>query len=311
MARKVRYSALESRSQRLKLPVRRRPYAGPTLARGIALMYRRNKSGGAWVVKVSGGGRYWTKAFALADDYEDSDGKAVLSFYAAQDAARRLARGDDGSGDAAPATLDSALKNYAADLTARMANSYNATWPRLHLTSTLLARPVMLLTAKELQDWRNSLLSKVAPSTVNRLCGCISAALELAAQHDERIKNKHAWEVGLASLPGATQARNVIIADDKVRAFVAEAYALDHALDHALGLLTDTLAQTGARPSQAARLRVVDLHDHPIRSKLSMPKSGKGGSRKRVERKLQRYSVAITPALALRLREAPSGLGSH
>lgn len=38
-----------------------------------------------------------------------------------------------------------------------------------------------------------------------------------------------------------------------------------------------------------------------------MPKSGKGGSRKRVERKLQRYSVAITPALALRLREAAKG----
>lgn len=88
----------------------------------------------------------------------------------------------------------------------------------------------MLLTAKEFQDWRNGLLATIAPSTVNRLCGCVCAALELAMQHDERIKNKHAWEIGLASLPGATQARNVISADDKVRAFVAETHALDHSL---------------------------------------------------------------------------------
>jgi len=304
MARKVRYSALESRSARLKLPVRRRPYGGPTLARGVALMFRRNKSNGTWVLKASDGhGHYWTKVIAQSDDYEESNGKAVLTFFEAQDAARKLARGDDGSAESALVTLDSALKAYAADLTARQANAYNAEWPRLHLTSVLLSKPVALLDASELSKWRNGLLAKLAPATVNRLCACISAALELAAQHDERIKNKHAWEVGLASLPGATQARNVIIADDKVRAFVAEAYALDHAL----GLLSDVLAQTGSRPSQAARLRVEDLHDHSLRPKLQMPKSGKGGGRNRVARKLERYSVSITPALAVRLREAAKG----
>ena len=73
------------------------------------------------------------------------------------------------------------------------------------------------------------------------------------------------------------EARNVIISDDKVREFVGTAYGLDHQF----GLLADTLAITGARPSQAARLRVEDLHDHPVRPKLAMPKSGKGGSRNR------------------------------
>ena len=52
------------------------------------------------------------------------------------------------------------------------------------------------------------------------------------------------------------------------------------ALDDKFGLLTDTLAITGARPSQAVRLRVEDLHDHPVRPKLMMPKSAKGGGRK-------------------------------
>ena len=88
MARKVAFSALESRSARLRLKIRRRPYSGPSLARGISLMYRRNGASGSWVLKASNGhGAYWTKAFAVADDFEDSDAKHVLTFHEAQDAA--------------------------------------------------------------------------------------------------------------------------------------------------------------------------------------------------------------------------------
>jgi integrase len=127
--------------------------------------------------------------------------------------------------------------------------------------------------------------------------------LELARQHDDRIQNRQAWEVGLAGLPGAQEARNVILSDEKVRDFVATAYRHDHRL----GLLIDTLAITGARPSQAVRLRVEDLHDHPLRPKLMMPKSAKGGGRNRGQKKHERYSVPITPALAVKLKEAASG----
>ncbi|WP_426531492.1 site-specific integrase [Bradyrhizobium sp. McL0615] len=305
MARKVSFSALESRSARLRLKVRRRPYSGPSLARGVALLYRRNKTNGTWVLKASDGhGAYWTKAIALADDFDDDDGKAVLTFYQAQDAAKRLARGDDdGSGSPAPITVDRALNDYKTDLTARSANPYNAEWPRVHLTSVLLSKPVAMLAASELKKWRDGLLNTMAPSTINRLCGCICAALEQAAQHDKRIQNRNAWEIGLAGLPNAQQARNVILSDDTVRAFVGSAYGLDHQF----GLLTDTLAVTGARPSQAARLRVEDLRDHPVRPKLMMPKSAKGGDRNRAEKKLERYSVPITMQLATKLRVAARG----
>ena len=57
MARRVSFGALESRSARLRLKIRRRPYSGPSLARGIALMYRRNKTNGTWVLKASDGGK--------------------------------------------------------------------------------------------------------------------------------------------------------------------------------------------------------------------------------------------------------------
>src|SRR4051794_4729368 len=171
MARKVSFSALESRSARLRLKIRRRPYAGPSLARGISLMYRRNKTNGTWVLKASDGhGAYWTKAIGLADDFEDADAKSVLTFYQAQDQAKKLARGDGGGPDSVLITIDGALNAYRRDLEARGANPYNAEWPRLHLTSVLRSKSVALLTATELKTWRDGLLGTMAPSTINRLC---------------------------------------------------------------------------------------------------------------------------------------------
>jgi hypothetical protein len=143
MARKVRHSSLETRTARLKLAVRRKPYSGPSLARGVALLYRRNKGNGSWVVKASNGhGAYWTKAIAEADDHDESNGKTILNFFEAQDVAKKMARGGDGSADSAPITVDDALNDYRRDLEARSANPYNADWPRLHLSSVLLSKPV-------------------------------------------------------------------------------------------------------------------------------------------------------------------------
>jgi integrase len=304
MARKVSFSALESRSARLRSKIRRRPYSGPSLARGVSLMYRRNKTNGTWVLKVSDGhGAYWTKGFALADDFEDADGKNVLTFYDAQDAAKKLARGGDGSADSAPITVDGALTAYKRDLIARNANPYNAEHPRVHLTSALLAKPVALLTATELKKWRDGLFGTMAPATTNRLGRCLCAALSLAALHDDRVKNRDAWEIGLADLPDAQEARNVVLSDSEVHKFVAAAYVQDHQF----GLLTDTLAITGARPSQVVRLRVEDLHAHPVRPKLMMPKSAKGGGRNRSVKRTERYSVPITAALSRKLKAAAAG----
>ena len=129
-------------------------------------MYRRNKTNGTWVLKVSDGhGAYWTKAFALADDFEDTDGKTVLTFFEAQDRRRSWRAARDGSADSAPITVDGALTAYKTDLISRNANPYNAEWPRVHLTSALLSKPVALLAATELKKWRDGLLGTMAPST--------------------------------------------------------------------------------------------------------------------------------------------------
>src|SRR6185436_16467360 len=116
------------------------------------------------------------------------------------------------------------------------------------------------------KKWRDSLLDTMAPATINRLCRCLCAALEQAAQHDKRIQNRDAWETGLATLPNAQEARNTILLDDKVREFVATAYRLEAQF----GLFAEAAATTGARPSQLVRLRVEDLHNHPSKPKLMM-----------------------------------------
>jgi integrase len=170
------------------------------------------------------------------------------------------------------------------------------------LTATLIAKPVQLLTSKELKHWQLGLLAKIAASTVNRISNSLCAALELARSHDSRIKNRDTWETGLAGLPDAQRARNIVISDSTVHAIVASGYAKDKQL----GLFIDTAAVTGARPSQLARLRVEDLHAS-AKPRLMMPKSGKGGGRNRSQKKVGRYSVPITVALAKRLKQATAG----
>ncbi len=168
-----------------------------------------------------------------------------------------------------------------------------------------MAKPVTLITESELKSWRGELLKKgLAKATVNRLMSPVQAALTLADK--TRV---HIWRDGLKSLPDATSANNVVIEDEAIaQAWVAASYAYDHQL----GLLTHTLGETGARPSQAARLRVRDLIViDPLAPRLMMPKSGKGGTRHPGERKLERFPVSITPELAALLKLAAKGRPGH
>jgi integrase len=300
----LRKQSFETPTARLRLPVQKKPHRH-RLRPGLWLLYRRNEGPGTWsILATDGHGRESLKRFGLADDYEPADGALVFSYSQALDAVRRLTRGGDAEKPGQLITLKGALAAYDADLQARGANPYNARWPRKYLPPLLLAKPVSLLSAEELRGWRDSLLKDHAPATVNRLAGATVAALNLAAQHDSRIKSRQAWQVGLQGLPDAQRARNIILGDDKVRELVDAAYAHD---SH-FGLLIETLATGGMRPSQAARIEVGDLRlDNPAEPKLTVPRSGKGGGRLRIKRKVERISVPITASLAARLKVAAAG----
>ena len=301
---KLRSADLEKATARLKLAPRRAPYR-VRVANGVALGYRRTEgSFGSWSVVIGdGAGNEQLRRFADADDREAANGKTILNFDQAMTEARKLARGEDEAGklNQTLATVDTALTSYADTLRKRGARTTNATRPRHHLNATLLARPLALLTQEELEGWRDGMLKAgSAPSSVNRVTNSLCAALTQA--DPSRV---HIWRAGLKALPDATVANNVVIDDPaKAQQWVAESYALDHGL----GLLTHTLGETGARPSQVARLKVRDLiTTDPATPRLQMPKSGKGGTRNPEKRKVERYSVSISPALAAQLKTAAKG----
>jgi integrase len=292
MARRTRSTKLETRTNRLKLAVRRKPYF-VVVSPGISLGYRRNQSAGTWVVRCADGhGSSWSKAFAVADDHEDADGTHVLDFWQAQDRARDLARGRE-TDASRPATLAEALDDYERSLAATGGETGNATRVRHHLTKPLLSTPVALLTARVLKGWRDGLVAGgIRPATVTRTAKALRAALNSAADHDPRITNRSAWKVGLAGLTDVYAARHVPLTDDQVRAVVAAGYELDPNF----GLYLETHATTGARSSQVAALEVGDLRG----DRLLMPSSRKGRGRRQVERK----PVPVPPGLALRLQQA-------
>src|SRR5262249_43925225 len=147
---------------------RRKPHAPLTVSPGISLSYRRCKGAGTWVASVADGhGGRWTKGFAIADDFEDANGDTVLDFWQAQDRARTIARGTEDNGR--PHTVSEALDSYAADLKARGGQLANAERVRFHLPPAIAAKAVSLLTSRELQRLRDSLVHKVKPASVNRL----------------------------------------------------------------------------------------------------------------------------------------------
>ena len=171
-----------------------------SISPGIALGYRRlgspaKEAAGSWNVRAAtGDGKNWIKSFAIANDLEDADNVNVLDYPQADRKARELARGTDANVTGAPITIDQALVDYRHDLIANGQPTINESHPRYHLTPAILVRLVSQLTARELKTWRNSLVAKgVKASTINRMCKGLKAALNQAAEHDDRIKNVKAW----------------------------------------------------------------------------------------------------------------------
>jgi integrase len=296
MARSTRSWSLETRSTRLKLTVAKKPVfirIGP----GLGLGYRRNQTAGTWVARVADGrGGNWTKAIGSADDFDEADGRDILDFWQAQEKARTLGRAErtGEAGSAKPATVAQTLASYEADLKTRGGDAGNVTRVRMHLPPRLLDKVVALLVSRELRKWRDALAGQLSAATVNRTTTGLKAALNLAAEHDERITNRRAWETGLASIPDAEQSRNIILSEAAVRQIIGAA----HAQGAEFGLLIEVAAVTGARVSPLALLEVQDLQADRDAPRLMMPTSRKGKGHKTVHRR----PVPIPSGLGTKLR---------
>ena len=131
MARTVRGGNLETRTARLRLAARARPYWKDTGKPGLHLGYRRlDSTNGTWIVRRYQGaaGKYETEAFGQADDFADSDGVEILTYY---EAMHRLAGQVPPVKHGSPYTVRDAVGDYlvylrrekktAADAASRLA----------------------------------------------------------------------------------------------------------------------------------------------------------------------------------------------
>ena len=299
MARSARSSKLETRTARLRLPVAKKPVyvkIGP----GISLGYRRNQSAGTWVARVADGkGGNWTKRVGVADDFDDLDENTIFDYWQAHRRVHALARaGNEEAGDSSkPIIVAQALADYERDLSARGGDLANVARVRLHVPPALSGKAVSLLTARELRRFRDGLLRHgLAPATVNRISHAAKAAFNLAANHDPRIANRPAWQIGLASLHDAEESRNVILSENYIRRIVGAAYGVSREF----GRLVEVAAVTGARVGQLAQLLVEDAKDDRGSPHLMMPSSRKG----RGQKKITHRPVPGSTELLVRLKQS-------
>jgi integrase len=304
MPRKANDAKIETRTSRSKLPPSVKPYFRQ-IEPMLHLGYRRLTSGpGTWVVRrYRGAGVYAVEnlrtsdnGLSVADDYAAADGNVVLSFQQAQNRAREAARiGQIGEGAGKLITVAKAVDRYEAALKDRGGDVNNAARIRTHLPEALASKIVASLAQHDFNAWRDALKkAKLFPASRNRVNTAMKAALNFAADEDERITNR-VWLRPLKSIPDATEARNVILPDEAILAIVAAAY---EAVGEAFGLFVEVAAVTGARPSQLWRLTVGDLKFDPPR--LMMPASRKGKGKK----KIPFQPVPIPDDLARKLRRA-------
>ena len=228
---------------------------------------------------ADGKGANWTKAIGAADDFEEANDTDIFDFWKAQERARAIGRlGQAGDGnDAKLATVEKALDRYEADIKVRGGDVDNVKRVRVHLTDALRQKTVALLSEHELRSWRDGLAPQIAPASVNRTATILKAAFNLAADTDARIPSCRPWEIGLATIEGAEQSRNVILPERIIRQIISAAYEQGAEF----GLLIETAAVTGARVSRLGRLEIQNVQGDRSDVRLMMPSSKKGRGKRR------------------------------
>jgi integrase len=296
VTRRIRSAKLETRSARLRLSIRKKPYAAK-ITRGVHLLYRRNKTAGTWGVRVTRGGEDWTERLGSADDYDAADGRGILTYDEASTKAKMVANAGKPATDN---SVKAALDRYETDLRNRSGELGNAKRVRAYLSERLASKVVATLTHDDLTGFRDTLLANMKHASAKRTVNAFKAALNLAADCDERI-TRRPWKTALKIDGIDDEARNVILDNSDRRAVILAA----HRDSDEFGLLIDVLDETGARPSQVVRLQSEDVQADFIDPKsrkrqprLMMPVSRKGSGKKKITHR----PVPITEALAKRLK---------
>lgn len=295
MSKTVRDAALETRTARSRLDSSAKPYYR-ALEPGLHLGYRKPAKGaGKWVVRhYLGEGAYEVETIAVADDFSDADGVAIVSFRQAQELARErmVKRAHAAAGKTGPLTVRDVVLDYLEWLEGARKSAVDARKrAEAFILPELGAIEVEALTADRLHKWHVA-LTRTAPrlrtkagkeqqhrevqdndeyrrrrrSTANRTLTVLKAALN------------RAWKAG--KVPSDTAWRRVepfeSVDAARVRYLsVAEAKRLINAAEPTFRNLVQAGLQTGARYGELARLDVQDFNADAGTIAVRTSKSGK------------------------------------
>lgn len=279
MARRIRYSELENRTARERLPAGK--YRWRNLDPGrLALGYKRTRKAvaGTWLKRVyigtdeRGIGHYRTTQLGTADDFADADGVNVLNFSQAQIRAR------DQDKPASPITVRQAMADYIELLKGR-GQSTNDTERRaaVHILPKLGEVQVEKLTSAQIRKWladhatapalvrskkNGTRKVKAKPedaesirqrrSSANRVLTILKAGLNHAFD-DNKVASNEAWGRRVKPFRGVDVARIRFLT-------IAEAQRLINASDQEFRPLVRAALETGARYSELARLQAQDFN---------------------------------------------------
>jgi integrase len=283
MARTVHDAKLETRTARLRLPIRSEPY-WRSLEKGFALGFRRRANGGTWLARrrdETGG--YTEHRIGITDDLQDADGVAVYDYGHAQKAARAWWRSerrreeghDTRSG---PFTVTDAMGDYLSAFQRRGGKSLYETRraAETHILPALGHMQVAKLTAKKIEDWHQGLAEKPAlarskpgrkpnhrkvdksadgvrkrRATANRILTVLKAALN------------HAWKAGHVASDHAWRRVKPFRAVETARVRYlseAECVRLVNACEPAFRNLVRGALLTGCRYSELTGMHVADFN---------------------------------------------------
>ena len=283
MARTVRDANLETRTARLRLPIRSEPY-WRGLEKGFALGYRRRGKGGTWLARRRpAAGGYAEHKIGTSDDLQDADGVAILDYAQAQKTARawwraELRREEGHDTRSGPYTVADAIADYLKEFQGRGGKSVYHTRraAETHILPVLGTALVGKLTAKKIEDWHRGLALKPAlarskpgrkanhrkadksadgvrkrRATANRILTVLKAALN-HARKSSHVASDDAWR-RVKPFRAVETARVRYLSED-------ECIRLVNACEPAFRNLVRGALLTGCRYSELTAMHVADFN---------------------------------------------------
>jgi integrase len=251
-----------TKGARAKLDPRAKPYYRHIAPNKTLGYIRRGGAAGSWVVREWEGGAYRFRTLGAADDIAIADGRDVLTFDQALQAASK-SRAVEPVGRL---TVDQAIDRYLDALAARSKHTalYRAIAKR-HISGELGRRRVDRLTKTDIEAWLGGLVRedggddpearRRSQDTANRVLTILKAALNAAfADEANQIPTDAAWR-RVRPFQRVARARQVNIDATQVRTLIAKAAKLNMAF----AALLEAAYLTGARMGELRAASVRDL----------------------------------------------------